>query len=259
MATGELHLLGTLYTGGIKRLMPTNPTDVGNITPFVAGQAIEIRHTDADNTYKLRWREVSTDAGKILIADRNILHSVSWNELNTQGMVTGKEITIDGQKYKLRLLTGGSNYRSGTDAYSGGSPAANEWDHIITNEANHAGLPKPVAADLVAGPNKAGVHNQFWNWASMYSWGREVFSGNGSNRVLRGYNSARFWGNGPSSNLGTHIGFRPVLELLEPTPDIYVNINGTHRKAESVHVNVNGVWRKADSIHTNINGIWRKS
>ena len=45
----------------------------------------------------------------LLICDRVILVSVSWDDLNGQGYVTGKTITIDGAKYKCRLLTGGSN------------------------------------------------------------------------------------------------------------------------------------------------------
>lgn len=258
MATGDLHLLGTLFTGGVKRLMPTNPIAGGNITPFVAGQSIEIRNTDVDNAYKLRWREVVVGANKLLITDRNILVSASWDDLNAQGLVTGKEITIDNQQYKLRLMTGGSNFRNGTDDNSGGSPAANEWDQIITNEADHVGLPKPVAADLV-GQNAAGVHNQFWNWDTVYSWAQEPQISNGVNRAIRGAVSARRWGGGDAARRYGAFGWRPVLEVLESTPDISVNINGVQRKAESIHVNVNGIWRKADSIHTNINGIWRKS
>lgn len=261
MATGDLRLLGTLYTGGVKRLTPTSPISGGNITPFVAGQVIEIRNTDADNAYKLRWREVDTATEKLLIADRNILHSVSWDDLNAQGLVTGKEITIDGQQYKLRVMTGGSDNRNTSDAYAGGTPTANEWDQIISGEVNYAGLPKPTATDLTFNTaNLNGVHNQFWNWYNVYSWAQEIYTRNGNNRALRGRNSVRYWVGYPLSNRGTDYGWRPVLEVLSPPkPNLSPNINGVYREYADGWVNINGTYRKIDSIHANINGIWRRS
>ncbi len=61
-----------------------------------------------------------------------------------QGYITGKEVTIDGAKYKCRVLTGGSTYRN-SDQYAGGSPTNNEWDRFITREEVITGLPAPVS------------------------------------------------------------------------------------------------------------------
>ena len=227
MATGDLIKLGTFFKAGAKQLLPTNPwrsgstPGGGNLPVFSAGQAIEIRDTDASDAYKLRWREVNVGAKKLLVSDRNILEQVSWDDLNALGLIAGKNITIDGQEYKLRVLSGGSNYRSGTDAYSGGSPVANEWDQIIVNEANYPGLPKPNATDLGSGPTTAqrdGAHNQFWNWYYMYSWAQETYTGNGTYRALRGYYAARNWVRNTSSDRFTFFGFRPVLEVLNSAP-----------------------------------------
>ncbi|MEK5069830.1 glycoside hydrolase family 78 protein [Sporosarcina sp. FSL K6-1508] len=227
MANGDLHLLGTFYKAGAKQLNPTNPwrsgstPGAGNIPIFSAGQTLEIRNTDPDNAYKIKWREVIVGAKKLLVADRNILEQVSWDDLNAQGLIFGKEITIDGQQYKLRALTGGSNYRSG-DSYAGGTPTDNEWDQIIVNEANYAGLPKPVATDLdssLVAADRTGAHNQFWNWYYMYSWAQETYAANGSYRAVRG-GSARRWNNGTSSTRGASIGWRPALEVLNSAPVI---------------------------------------
>lgn len=221
MATGDLVKLGTFYKANAKQLLPTNPINGGNIPAFSAGQALEIRNTDPDDAYKLRWRELVIGSKRFLTADRNILHSVSHDDLNAQGLVTGKEITIDGQQYKLRLLTGGSNYRNTSDAYAGGTPTANEWDQIISGEANYPGLPKPTATDLTNNAaNQSGAHNQFWNWYNMYSWAQETYTGNGAYRAFRGYGSARYWSFNTSSGRNAGIGWRPVLEVLNSAPVI---------------------------------------
>lgn len=176
MATGDLIKLGTLYLGGTKRSRPTNPVSGGDVHAFSAGQTIEIRNTESSEADKLHWREINDGGKKYLVADRALIRSISWDDLNAQSLIFGKEITIDGQQYKIRSLTGGSTYRSGTDAYSGGSPSNNEWDRWIVNEANISGLPKPTATDLTNNSaNLNGAHNQFWNWYNMYSWAQETY------------------------------------------------------------------------------------
>ncbi|MEK5068120.1 glycoside hydrolase family 78 protein [Sporosarcina sp. FSL K6-1508] len=227
LATGDLIKLGTFFKANAKQLLPTNPwrsgstPGGGNIPVFAAGQALEVRDTDPNDAYKLRWRELVIGSKKLLIADRNILEQVSWDDLNAQGLVTGKEITIDGQQYKLRLMTGGSNYRNTSDAYAGGTPTANEWDQIISGEANYPGLPKPAASDLdssLVPADQTSAHNQFWNWYYMYSWVQEVYAPNGSYRVFRGYHSARYFYYTSASNRFVNIGWRPVLEVLNSAP-----------------------------------------
>lgn len=202
MANGDLIKLGTFYLGGAKQLRPTYPWNgtptgapaSGNIPTFTAGQNIEIRDTDSNDAYKINWIEVNDGAKKLLIADRNLLNSVSWDDLNALGLVSGKTITIDGQQYKVRLLTGGSSYRNTSDAYAGGTPTNNEWDRIIAREAVFSGLPIPNSTDLDSTTNETdrlGAHNQKWNWYYIYSWCQEKYSENSANSVFRGYYSAR--------------------------------------------------------------------
>lgn len=223
MANGDLIKLGTLYLGGAKKARPTNPINGGDIPAFSAGQVIEIRDTDTSDAYKLQWREINDGGKKYLVADRAIIQSISWDDLNGQSLIFGKTIIIDGQQYKIRSLTGGSNYR-GTDAYSGGSPTSNEWDRWIVNEAGLVGLPTPTATELTNNSaNQNGTHNQFWNWYNMYSWAQETYTANGSRRAIRGRSSARFWNYYASSSRDTVFGFRPVLEVLNSTPTVTLN------------------------------------
>ena len=183
-------------------------------------------NTPSAEANKLQWVKIKDGDKTLLICDRVILVNVSWDDLNGQGYVTGKIVTIDGAKYKCRLLTGGSNYRNG-DSYAGGSPTNNEWDRFITREEVISGLPAPVSSDLDSNTNSTDLnstHNQFWNWFNVYSWCQETYSGNASYRALRGYISARFYDWNTSSGRFANYGFRPVLEILNTDPLISINI-----------------------------------
>ena len=176
--------------------------------------------TPSADANKLQWVKIKDGDKTLLICDRVILVSVSWDDLNGQGYVTGKTITIDGTKYKCRLLTGGSNRRN-NDWYAGGTPTNNEWDRFITREEVITGLPAPVSSDLDTNLNTtdhSSTHNQLWHWVGVYSWCQETWAENASNRANRGYNSARDWNNYSSGTRNVNVGFRPVLEVLNTDP-----------------------------------------
>ena len=176
--------------------------------------------TPSADANKLQWVKIKDGDKTLLICDRVILVNVSWDDLNGQGYVTGKTITIDGTKYKCRLLTGGSNRRN-NDWYAGGTPTNNEWDRFITREEVITGLPAPVSSDLDTNLNTTdhnSAHNQLWHWAGVYSWCQETWAENASHRAIRGYNSARLWNYNSSGNRCVGVGFRPVLEVLNTDP-----------------------------------------
>ena len=176
--------------------------------------------TPSADANKLQWVKIKDGDKTLLICDRVILVNVSWDDLNGQGYVTGKTVTIDGAKYKCRLLTGGSNRRNG-DSYAGGTPTNNEWDRFITREEVISGLPAPVSSDLDSSTNSTDLnsaHNKFWNWFYVYSWCQETYAEGASNRAIRGYNSARYWIWYGSSTRRAYLGFRPVLEILNTDP-----------------------------------------
>ena len=176
--------------------------------------------TPSADANKLQWVKIKDGDKTLLICDRVILVSVSWDDLNGQGYVTGKTITIDGTKYKCRLLTGGSNRRN-NDWYAGGTPTNNEWDRFITREEVITGLPAPVSSDLDTNLNTTdhnSAHNQLWHWVGVYSWCQETWAENASFRANRGYTSARFWGSNYAAYSYPILGFRPVLEVLNTDP-----------------------------------------
>ena len=176
--------------------------------------------TPSADANKLQWVKIKDGDKTLLICDRVILVSVSWDDLNGQGYVTGKTITIDGTKYKCRLLTGGSNRRN-NDWYAGGTPTNNEWDRFITREEVITGLPAPVSSDLDTNLNTtdhSSTHNQLWHWVGVYSWCQETWAENASYRAYRGYFSARYWNYNDAALQYAYVGFRPVLEVLNTDP-----------------------------------------
>ena len=176
--------------------------------------------TPSADANKLQWVKIKDGDKTLLICDRVILVSVSWDDLNGQGYVTGKTITIDGAKYKCRLLTGGSNRRN-NDWYAGGTPTNNEWDRFITREEVITGLPAPVSSDLDTNLNTTdhnSPHNQLWHWAGVYSWCQETWAENASGRAVRGCDSARYWSFYTATDSYPRLGFRPVLEVLNTDP-----------------------------------------
>ena len=223
--------LGGFYNNGAILKRPTKPwrpddsaggnSSYGDIPQMSGSMAnYTFGDTPSADANKLQWVKIKDGDKTLLICDRVILVSVSWDDLNGQGYVTGKTITIDGTKYKCRLLTGGSNRRN-NDWYAGGTPTNNEWDRFITREEVITGLPAPVSSDLDTNLNTTdhnSAHNQLWHWVGVYSWCQETWTENASFRAYRGYNSARFWNYLNATFQHASVGFRPVLEVLNTDP-----------------------------------------
>lgn len=249
MASGDVIKLGTLFMNSTKRIRPTKPwrtnsvptgaPSAGDIPDYIAGATLEIRNTDASDAYKMQWVEVNDGDKKLLIGDRNALVNISWDDLNALGLINGKTVTIDGQEYLLRVLTGGNNYRAGSDAYSGGT-LPNEWDRYIVNEGNIPNLLKPAASDLDSTPDATdfnSAHNKLWNWYYCYSWAKEIYVSDSALRASRGYDSARRWSYYSSTNRLAHSGWRPALEVLNTAPLIFGNDEDLGNKSTNFEVN----------------------
>jgi hypothetical protein len=223
--------LGGFYNNGAILKRPTRPWRNDSTPPGASGYGdipsmsgsmanYTFGDTPSADANKLQWVKIKDGDKTLLICDRVILVSVSWDDLNSQGYITGKTVTIDGAKYKCRVLTGGSDYRNG-DTYAGGTPTNNEWDRFITREEVISGLPAPVSSDLDNNQNSTdfnSAHNKFWNWFYVYSWCQEVYADNASYRVIRGYGSARYFDWRSSGTRSVPLGFRPVLEVLNTDP-----------------------------------------
>ena len=172
--------------------MPTNPVDSGNC---VSANTSNFTVGDTVSGKELQWIEwTKADGTKMLVCDRGLIVSISWNNINAAGFITGKEITIDGQKYKMRSLTG-STGASGTY----GAGCNNEWDQFL---------------------DAVGESNDLTHWSNMYSWCQEVYYNNSDCRSVRGCSSARYYDFSYASGAGTGVAFRPALEILNAAPKV---------------------------------------
>ena len=133
----------------------------------------------------------------LFIADYNLTHTVSWNELNEKSLLFGKDYAGGGVAYSLRAPSAGSHYAAGLNA--GGTPKNNEWD-VILNKAKQ--------------DNNDNTNGYIKNWQEIYSWGQDKNGLTPSrDRSLRGYRASRYWYTEHTAVADATIGFRPVLEL----------------------------------------------
>ena len=128
----------------------------------------------------------------LFVADYAVTHTVSWNGLNDEGLIFGKNYASGGVDYTLRAPSVGS-ISTGSGDSQRGVPQSNEWDTMLNKNSGY-----------------------IQNWNKMYSWGQDTSSAAESFRAYRGYNSARFWYYTSSSFRNVYLGFRPVLEVLNP-------------------------------------------
>ncbi|AVQ45670.1 hypothetical protein [Clostridium botulinum] len=228
----EVVKLGTFYHNGEALPLPIRPWQSGTYPnalskrgegdiPTFSGEIKDwtIGDTSSDDNKKLKWVKIKDGNKTLLICDRNILNGISWDELNKAEYVDGVKITIDGNNYLCRLISGGSNYRSETNNYSGGIPIDNEWDRFICNEDSIRGISKPNSNDLDCIDNTYksldGEHNKLWNWWGNYNWCKEICKKNYEYRVVRGCKSARYFNDAyDASYVDNSVGWRPVLEVL---------------------------------------------
>ena len=155
--------------------------------PYYKGDILGYNDTDFEIGDTVAGKEITwLKLGDLWVCDRNILQGVSWKTLNEKGLVFGKEVEIDGERYKLRILTGsdGNDYGEGCN---------NEWDRLM-DEYNE--------------------DNDLLHFDNMYSWCQETDCDYSSNRSVRGYNSARACYYNNATDTYASLGWRPALEKL---------------------------------------------
>ena len=126
----------------------------------------------------------------LFVADYTVTHTVSWDDLNTAGLIFGKDYAAGGVDYTLRAPSVGSN-STGLGDSRRGVPQSNEWDAVLNKNSGY-----------------------IQNWNRMYLWGQDVSSVDASYRARRGYSSARNWYSNSATDSNPILGFRPVLEVL---------------------------------------------
>ena len=186
-----MNIPGTVNTGNIFGVTSLPDTTL-HYVPFTYAGTV--------NAYKLTTEMATTEEyaqknkypHSLFVADYAVTHTISWNDLNTTGLIFGKNYASGGVDYTLRAPSVGS-ISTGSGDSQRGVPQSNEWDTMLNKNSGY-----------------------IQNWNKMYSWGQDTSSAAESFRAYRGYNSARFWYYTSSSFRNVYLGFRPVLEVLNP-------------------------------------------
>ena len=156
---------------------------------------VPFTYAGAVDAYSLK-NEVDTDTTSykhsLFVADYAVTHTLNWDNLNTAGLIFGKNYAAGGVGYTLRAPSAG-NHVEGTSPNRYIAPINNEWDTILQKSSGYID-----------------------NWRGVYSVCQDLFV-SGSSAVYRGYNSIRHWVfTNRISNPNRTEGFRPVLEVLNP-------------------------------------------
>ena len=168
------------------------PDSTLHYVPFTYAGTIEAYKLTSEMATTEEYAQREKYPHSLFIADFAVTNDVSWDALNTAGLIFGKDYAAGGVDYTLRAPSVGSNY-TGSGNSERGVPQSNECDTMLNKDSGY-----------------------IQNWNKMYSWGQDAFSGDASSRAIRGYVSARGYGWDASSRRSASYGFRPVLEVLNP-------------------------------------------
>ena len=176
------------------------PGTVNSNLPDSTLHYVPFTYVGTVNAYKLTSEMATTEEyaqknkypHSLFIADYAVTHTVCWDDLNTAGLIFGKNYASGGVDYTLRTPSVGSDC-TGLDDSQRGVPQSNEWDRILNKDSSY-----------------------IKNWNGIYSWGQDTTRYNSSLRAVRGYDSGRRWNDDDATDSLPLVGFRPVLEVLNP-------------------------------------------
>ena len=139
----------------------------------------EITFSDSAFGKGLPWLYVKK--GNYLISQQCLLSNISWEDLNKQGWIEGKEVVINDRKFLCRI------------PHVDVDDKQNEWDEVIA---------------LIKGAEK-----QF-STKNIYTWGIEARHDSPDERLIRGYCSPNSWNSIDKNYKSPLIGVRFVLQIL---------------------------------------------
>ena len=168
------------------------PDSTLHYVPFTYAGTVDAYTLTSETATTEEYAQQNKYPHSLFIADYNVTHTVSWDNLNTANLIFGKNYAADGVGYTLRAPSVGSGHTD-SDGVVLVTPQSNEWDKIL---------------DKYDGYIK--------NWNKVHSWGQDTWSTFASHRVNRGHNSARYWYSYDATYSYARLGFRPVLEVLSP-------------------------------------------
>ena len=186
-----MNIPGTVNTGNIFGATSLPDTTL-HYVPFTYAGTVNAYKLTSEMATTEEYAEQNKYPHSLFVADYVVTHTVSWNNLDTASLIFGKDYASSGVDYTLRAPSVGSNY-TGSGNSERGTPQSNEWDAVLDKNSGY-----------------------IQNWNKMYLWGQDTVSFDASSRARRGYSSARYWYSNSATLSNPSLGFRPVLEVLNP-------------------------------------------
>ena len=176
------------------------PGTANSSLPDTSLHYVPFTYAGTVDAYKLTSEMVTTEeyaqkneyVHSLFVADYIVTHTVGWDNLDDASLIFGKNYATGGISYTLRAPSTGSD-GTGSGNSRRGTPQSNEWDRILDKDDGY-----------------------IKNCGEVHSWGQDTDSSLLVNRARRGYNSARNWSDWNATWSRSGIGFRPVLEVLNP-------------------------------------------
>ena len=168
------------------------PDNTMHYVPFTYAGTVDAYALKSEMAPTEEYAQENKYPHSLFIADYAVTHTVSWDDLNTAGLIFGKNYASGGVDYTLRAPSVGSDNRGSGDSERG-TPQSNEWDRILDKDSGY-----------------------IKNWNGIYSWGQDTTRYNSSLRAIRGYDSGRRWNDDDATDFLPLVSFRPVLEILNP-------------------------------------------
>ena len=188
-----MNILGTVNSGNSDGAVSLPDTSL-HYVPFTYVGTIEAYKLTSATATTEEYAQQNKYPHSLFVADYAVTHTISWGGLNDEGLIFGNNYASGGVDYTLRAPSVGSNF-IGLGNSERGVPQSNEWDTML---------------------NKNSGYIQNGNDMYLYLWGQDTISRNASRRAVRGCASPRFWINCDATYSDPSVGFRPVLEVLNP-------------------------------------------
>ena len=168
------------------------PDSTLHYVPFTYAGTVDAYKLTSEMATTEEYAQQNKYPHSLFIADYNVTHTVSRDDLNTKSLIFGKNYASGGVDYTLRAPSCGSGF-TGSDDSERGTPQSNEWDAVLDKNSGYVK-----------------------NWNDIYSWGQDTSSYQSWYRAVRGCVSARSWLHNYATHSNPNVGFRPVLEVLNP-------------------------------------------
>ncbi len=170
----------------------TLPDSTLHYVPFTYAGTVDAYKLTSEKATTEEYAQKNKYDHSLFVADYNVTHTVSWDNLNTANLVFGKNYTAGGVDYTLRAPSVGSG-RTDSNESLRGTPQSNEWDRVLDKDEGY-----------------------IKNWSKMYSWGQDTSNHQSGTVAVCGNSLVRYRNVITPTNSYPIVGFRPVLEVPNP-------------------------------------------